>query len=108
MVFGNVLKKLGDKDKRIIGVDADVKNSTFSIKLKEAHPDQFIDCFIAEQSMVGVSIGVSKRHRIPFCSTFATFFTRAFDHIRMGVVSQANVKYVGTHVGVSIGTDGPS
>ena len=58
--------------------------------------------------MVGVAIGASKRHKIPFASTFATFFTRAADHIRMGVVSQANVKYVGTHVGVSIGTDGPS
>jgi len=48
LAFGNVLKKLGDKDKRIIGVDGDVKNSTFTIKLKEAHGDQFIDCFIAE------------------------------------------------------------
>lgn len=108
LAFGNILKKMGDKDKRIIGVDADVKNSTFSCKLKEAHPDQFIDCYIAEQNMVGVSVGVSKRQRIPFASTFATFFTRAADHIRMGVVSQANVKYVGTHVGISIGTDGPS
>lgn len=108
LAFGNILKRMGDKDKRVIGIDADVKNSTFSIKLKEAHPDQFIDCYIAEQNMVGVAVGTSKRHKIPFASTFATFFTRAADHIRMGVVSQANVKYVGTHVGVSIGTDGPS
>lgn len=87
MAFGLTLKKLGDNDKRIIGLDADVKNSTFTIKLKEAHPDQFIDCYVAEQNLVGCSIGVSKRHRIPFCSTFAAFFTRAADHIRMGAIS---------------------
>jgi transketolase len=58
--------------------------------------------------MVGVATGVSKRHRIPFPSTFAAFFTRAADQIRMGAISQANVKYVGTHAGISIGTDGPS
>ena len=108
MAFGNILKKLGDKDKLIVGLDADVKNSTFTDKLKAAHPDQFIDCYIAEQSMAGVACGVSKRHRVPFAATFAAFWTRAADHIRMGAISQANVKYIGTHAGISIGTDGPS
>lgn len=106
--FGEALKLLGDESNLIVGVDADVKNSTMLCYLKDSHPDQFIDCFIAEQNMVGVSIGVGVRGRIPFCSTFATFFTRAFDHIRMGAISQCNVKFVGSHCGVSIGGDGPS
>lgn len=106
--FGDALKRLGDANNKIIGVDADVKNSTMTIKLKEAHPDQFIDCFIAEQHFVGAAIGACKRGYIPFCSTFAAFFTRAADHIRMSEVSFTNVKFVGTHCGVSIGLDGPS
>jgi transketolase len=76
--------------------------------VNKAHPDQFVNCFIAEQNLAGVSTGVGKRGRIPFCATFATFFTRAADQIRMGAISQANVKFVGSHCGVSIGDDGPS
>jgi transketolase len=76
--------------------------------VNKAHPDQFVNCFIAEQNLVGVSTGVGKRGRIPFCATFATFFTRAADQIRMGAISQANVKFVGSHCGVAIGDDGPS
>ncbi len=68
-----------------------------------------MECFIAEQNMVGVGIGCGTRGRtIPFCSTFATFFTRAADQLRMGAVSMANLKCSGSHVGVSIGEDGPS
>ncbi|CAI2362122.1 unnamed protein product [Moneuplotes crassus] len=106
--FGECLKLLGDQSNLVVGVDADVKNSTMLQYLKDSHPDQFIDCFIAEQNLVGVSVGAGVRGRIPFCSTFATFFTRAFDHIRMGAISQCNVKFVGSHCGVSIGADGPS
>ena len=79
--FGDCLKLLGDSCELVVGVDADVKNSTFLEFLKKSKPDQFIDCFIAEQNLVGVSVGAGVRGRIPFCSTFATFFTRAFDHI---------------------------
>lgn len=106
--FGEALAALGEQSDLIVGVDADVKNSTFTQFLKDKKPNQFIDCFIAEQNMVGVSIGAGTRGRIPFCSTFATFFTRAFDHIRMGAISKCNVKFVGSHCGVSIGEDGPS
>ena len=68
-----------------------------------------IECFICEQNMVGVGIGAGCRGRtVPFCSTFATFFTRAYDQIRMGAISQTNLKLVGSHAGVSIGEDGPS
>src|SRR3989344_544144 len=64
--------------------------------------------FIAEQNMVGVAGGLAKRGFIPFVSTFACFFTRAFDQIRMAVLSEFNIKFVGSHAGVSIGEDGPS
>ena len=106
--FGVSLRKMGEADPRIIGLDADVKNSTMSIKLKEVKPEQFVDCFVAEQNLAGVSLGVGTRNKIPFCATFSAFFTRCADQIRMGAVSFANVKYVGTHCGVSIGLDGPS
>merc|ERR1712117_257513 len=68
-----------------------------------------IECFICEQNLVGVGIGVACRDRtIAFASTFACFLTRAFDNLRMGVISQTNLNVMGSHCGVSIGEDGPS
>nr|CAD2130396.1 unnamed protein product [Meloidogyne enterolobii] len=88
---------------------SDVSNSTFSDKVLNKYPQQFVQCFIAEQNMVGVAVGMSCRGRtIPHASTFAVFFTRAADQIRMGAISFANVKFAGSHAGVSIGEDGPS
>ncbi|MDP3988576.1 MAG: transketolase [Candidatus Levybacteria bacterium] len=107
-VYGQVLAKLGDKNPDIFALDGDTKNSTFSLDFKKAHPDRFIECFIAEQNMVGVAVGLSRFGKIPFVSTFAAFLTRAFDQIRMGAISRANIKFVGSHAGVSIGEDGPS
>lgn len=107
-VYGKILVALGEKDDRIYALDAEVKNSTFSIDFKQKHPDRFIECFIAEQNMVGVALGLSTRGKIPFVSTFAAFLTRAFDQIRMSVLSHGNIKFVGSHAGVSIGEDGPS
>jgi transketolase len=108
--YGNALKRLGavDVDNQIIALDADVKNSTFSEHYEKVYPQKFINCFIAEQNLVSVGLGVSKRNKIPFCSTFAVFFTRAFDQIRMGAISFANLKFFGSHSGVHIGQDGPS
>ncbi|CAJ0602792.1 unnamed protein product [Cylicocyclus nassatus] len=107
--YGTALAKLGDASPRIIGLDGDTKNSTYSEKLMKKHPNQFIECFIAEQNLVGVAVGAQCRDRtIPFTSTFAAFFTRACDQIRMAAVSFANLKCAGSHVGVSIGEDGPS
>ncbi|QQG40997.1 MAG: transketolase [Candidatus Levyibacteriota bacterium] len=107
-VYGQVLAKLGDSNTLIYALDGDTKNSTYSQDFLKAHPDRFIECFIAEQNMVGVATGLSTQGKIPFVSTFAAFLTRAFDQIRMAAVSKANVKFVGSHVGVSIGEDGPS
>jgi transketolase len=107
LAYGTALAKLG-ADTRVVGLDGDTKNSTYSIKLKEKYPDRFVECFIAEQNLVGVGVGLGTRGKIPFASTFACFFSRAFDQIRMAAISRANIKLVGSHVGVSIGEDGPS
>ncbi len=106
--FGNALVRIGEADPRIVALDGDTKNSTFSEKFQKKFPDRFTECFIAEQNMVGVAAGFAARGKVPFASTFATFFTRAFDQIRIGGISGTNLKLVGSHVGVSIGEDGPS
>ena len=109
LAYGTALAKVAENNSRVIALDGDTKNSTFSEKLKKVFPDRYIECFIAEQNLVGVAIGAACRDRtIAFVSTFATFFTRAFDQIRMGAISQTNVNFVGSHCGVSIGEDGPS
>ncbi|XP_060078955.1 transketolase-like [Ylistrum balloti] len=107
--YGTALVKLGENNNRVVAMDGDTKNSTFAIKFKERFPDRFIECYIAEQNLVGVGIGCGCRNRtVPFISTFACFLTRAFDQIRMGAISQTNANFVGSHCGVSIGEDGPS
>jgi transketolase len=106
--YGTALAKLGDADHRVVALDGDVKNSTFSDKFEKVHPDRFYEFFIAEQVMVGASMGLAARGALPFPSTFAAFLTRAYDFIRMAAVSNLNVKFAGSHVGVSIGEDGPS
>jgi len=105
--YGAMLEKLGIND-RIVALDGDVKNSTFSEKFKSFYPERFIECYIAEQNMVGMAIGLATKGFIPFASTFGAFFTRAHDQIRMAAISRANIKLSGSHVGVSIGEDGPS
>jgi transketolase len=106
--FGHALLRVGEVDERIVAVDGDTKNSTYSDKFFKKFPARSTECFIAEQNMVGVATGFSTRGKIPFVATFACFFSRAFDQIRMGAISMANIKIVGSHVGVSIGEDGSS
>ena len=102
--YGNALVKLYKTCPRVIALDGDTKNSTHSLKLKKANNDNYIECFIAEQNLIGVAVGCGTRHRtIPFASTFACFLSRGYDQIRMAAISQANVKFCGSHVGVSIG-----
>ena len=107
-VYGKVLAELGKENDDIVALDAEVKNSTYSQDFQKAFPNRFVECFIAEQNMVGVGLGMSKIGKIPFSSTFAAFFTRAFDQIRMARLSGGNLKFVGSHAGVSIGEDGAS
>ncbi|KAM4610910.1 transketolase-like protein 2 [Polymixia lowei] len=107
--YGKALARLGESSKRVVALDGDTKNSTFSETFKKAFPDRYIECFIAEQNMVSVAIGCATRDRtVAFASTFAAFFSRGYDQIRMGAISQSNVNLVGSHCGVSIGEDGPS
>ncbi|XP_043603774.1 transketolase-like protein 2 isoform X2 [Bombus pyrosoma] len=109
LAYGTALAKLAKNNPRVIALDGDTKNSTYAEKIKTVDPTRFIEGFIAEQNVVGVAIGAACRDRtVAFVSAFATFFTRAFDQIRMGAISQTNVNFVGSHCGVSIGEDGPS
>jgi transketolase len=106
--FGVALLRIGESDSRIVALDGDTKNSTYSDKFFKKFPQRSVECFIAEQNMVGVATGFAARGKVPFASTFACFFSRAYDQIRVAGISTANVKLVGSHVGVSIGEDGPS
>jgi transketolase len=106
--FGTAIAKLGAADSRVVALDADVKNSTFSDRFEAAQPDRFYQVFIAEQVMIGAAMGLAARGAVPFPSTFAAFLTRGADFIRMAAISGVNIKLAGSHAGVSIGEDGPS
>jgi transketolase len=106
--FGVALEALGAANPSVVALDADVKNSTYTDKFGKKFPGRFFENFIAEQNMLGAAAGLAACGKIPFVATFAAFFTRAYDFIRMAAISGSNIKLVGTHVGVSIGEDGPS
>ena len=106
--YGKAIARIGETDPRIVAMDGDTKNSTFAEKFAKKFPDRFTECFIAEQNMVGVAVGFGTRGKVPFASTFACFLARGYDQIRVAGISSANLKLAGSHVGVSIGEDGPS
>ena len=106
--FGAAIARLGANDERVVALDADVGNSTFSEKFEQQHPKRFFEAYIAEQVMIGAAMGFAARGAIPFPSTFAAFLSRASDFIRMAAISNSNIKMAGSHAGVSIGEDGPS
>ncbi len=106
--FGNALNRIYPRFPDIVSLDGEVSNSTRAAYFKEKHPDRFFEMYVAEQNMVGVALGLSCRGKIPFVSSFAAFLSRAFDQVRMSQYSDANIKFVGSHAGVSIGQDGPS
>src|SRR4030081_3404991 len=105
--YGDTLKALGARP-TVVALDGEVSNSTFAEEFAKAYPDRYFEMFIAEQQMLATAVGMSVRHYIPFASTFAAFFTRAYDFIRMAAISQANLRLSGSHAGVEIGEDGPS
>lgn len=106
--FGDALKRLGESNPDVMVLDGDVKNSTFTDLFEKSYPDRFVQCYIAEQAMVGMGAGAGAIGAVPWVATFAAFLTRAFDQIRMAALSQTNVKICGSHAGVSIGEDGAS
>jgi transketolase len=106
--YGNALKRLAPSFPDMVVLDGEVSNSTYAEIFEASHPDRYFEMYVAEQNMVGAAVGFSARGKLPFVSTFAAFLTRAFDQIRMSRYSDANIKFCGSHAGVSIGEDGPS
>jgi transketolase len=106
--YGNALVRIFPKFPEMVVLDAEVSNSTYSEIFKKEYPARFLEMFIAEQNMVGVAVGLARRGKLPFVSTFAAFFTRAYDQIRMAQYSDVHIVFAGSHAGVSIGQDGPS
>jgi transketolase len=106
--FGRALVKLGEQNDKMAVLDGDVKNSTFTIYFFSRFPERSLQCYIAEQNMVGVAVGLQTQGFDVFLSSFACFLSRAFDQVRMASYSRANLKIAGSHAGVSIGEDGPS
>src|SRR3954462_14892940 len=106
--YGDALAALGSIRGDVVALDGEVSNSTYAEIFRDAHPDRYFEMYIAEQQLVASAVGLQVRGWVPFSSTFAAFFSRAYDFIRMAAISQANIRLCGSHAGVSIGEDGPS
>ncbi len=106
--FGKALLALGRADEKVVAIDGDVKNSTMAEEFFQAFPERSFEAYIAEQNMAGMAMGLSAMGYVPYAATFAAFLSRAHDFVRMAQYSGANIKFVGSHAGVSIGADGPS
>ncbi len=106
--YGDALLALGAARPEVVALDGEVSNSTHADEFAKAYPGRYFEMFIAEQQMVAAAVGLSVAAYVPFASTFAAFFTRAYDFIRMAAISQANIRLSGSHAGVEIGADGPS
>lgn len=104
--YGHALIEMAERFPEMVVLDAEVSNSTFAEAFKVAYPHRFLEMFIAEQNMVSVGLGLALRGKKPFISTFAAFFARAFDQIRLAAYSNARMVLVGSHAGVSLGQDG--
>jgi transketolase len=106
--YGDALAWIGSVDEKVVALDGEVGNSTYAERFAAKHPDRFFEMYIAEQQMVAAAIGMQTRGWKPFASSFGAFLSRAYDFVRMGAISDADLKLCGSHVGVSIGPDGPS
>ena len=106
--YGEALAALGGSDPMVVALDGEVSNSTYAEIFRDAHPERFFEMYIAEQQMAAAAVGIQVLGWKPFASTFAAFWSRAYDFVRMAAISRANLKLCGSHAGVSIGEDGPS
>jgi len=106
--YGQTLVELFNKFPEMVVLDAETSNSTYAEFFKKVYPERFLEMFIAEQNMFSVALGLSRRGKKPFVSTFGAFWSRAYDQIRMAQYSKPNLVICGSHAGVSIGEDGPS
>jgi transketolase len=108
LAYGEALVALGAANGKVVALDGEVSNSTYAELFTKAYPERYFEMFIAEQQLVAAAVGLQVRGWVPFASTFAAFFSRAYDFIRMAAISRANIRLAGSHAGVSIGEDGPS
>jgi transketolase len=108
LAYGEALVAVGAANGKVVALDGEVSNSTYAELFAKADPERYFEMFIAEQQLVAAAVGLQVREWVPFASTFAAFFSRAYDFIRMAAISQANIRLCGSHAGVSIGEDGPS
>src|SRR6266576_173701 len=108
LAYGEALKALGAARGDVVAIDGEVSNSTFADIFAKAYPERYFEMYIAEQQLVATAVGLQVRNWVPFASTFAACFSRAYDFIRMAAISQANIRLCGSHAGASIGEDGPS
>lgn len=106
--FGDALVELGAQHPELVALDGDVQNSTMTQLFAKKYPERFVQCFIAEQNMISVAVGLQLRGKVPYAATFGAFLTRAHDQIRMAAIGNAALRLVGSHAGISIGADGPS
>jgi transketolase len=106
--YGDALAWIGSIDEKVVALDGEVGNSTYAERFAAKHPDRFFEMYIAEQQMVAAAVGLQTRGWKPFASSFGAFLSRAYDFVRMAAISDADLKLCGSHVGVSIGPDGPS
>jgi transketolase len=106
--YGDALAAVGAANGKVVALDGEVSNSTYSEIFRDAHPDRYLEMYIAEQQMIAAAVGVQVRGWRPFASTFAAFHARSYDFVRMAAVSRATMALCGSHAGVSIGEDGPS
>src|SRR6516225_9360336 len=107
LAFGQALAAVGARPD-VIALDGEVDNSTHAEEFAKKYPERYFEMYIAEQQLVAAAVGMSVRGYVPFAATFAAFFTRAYDFIRMSAISQANIRLCGSHAGTEIGADGPS
>lgn len=106
--YGAALLALGEADERIVALDGDVRNSTFSEYFAKRFPERFVECKIAEQNLISTAAGMAAAGFVPFASSFAKFLSRGYDQVEMAQITRANIKLVGSHAGVSLAADGPS
>ena len=107
LAFGQALAAVGARP-NVVALDGEVGNSTHAEEFAKAYPERYFEMFIAEQQLVAAAVGLAVRGYVPFAATFAAFFSRAYDFIRMSAISTANIRLCGSHAGVEIGADGPS
>lgn len=106
--FGQALAAVGTARGDVVALDGEVSDSTRTEFFADEHPERFFECYIAEQQMISLAVGMQARGWKPYAATFAAFLSRAYDFVRMAAIGRANLRLCGSHAGSAIGQDGPS